>query len=57
MAPSTLTATAAGSNGSAVTTNVTSTGTVNEINMTGTAPQLMIGPMSVPLSQVSNVTN
>jgi flagellar basal-body rod modification protein FlgD len=53
----TLTATALASNGSAITTNVTSTGAVDEINMTGNAPQLMIGPMSIPLSQVSNVTN
>jgi flagellar basal-body rod modification protein FlgD len=53
----TLAATSLASNGSAVTTNVTSTGTVNEINMTGSTPQLMIGPMSIPLSQVSNVTN
>jgi len=53
----TLTATAAASNGSAISTSVTSAGTVNEINMTGSVPQLMIGPMSVPLSQVSNVTN
>jgi len=44
-------------NGNAVTTTVTSTGTVNELNLSGSAPQLMIGSMAVPLSAVSLVQN
>jgi len=43
------------SGGAAVTTSVSSTGTVTEINLSGTTPELMIGSMAVPLSQVSLV--
>jgi flagellar basal-body rod modification protein FlgD len=45
------------SDGTAVTSTVTSTGTVSEINLSGTTPQLMIGAMAVPLSAVSLVQN
>jgi flagellar basal-body rod modification protein FlgD len=41
--------------GSAVQTSVASSGTVSEINLTGSEPLLMIGPMAVPLSQIAAV--
>jgi flagellar basal-body rod modification protein FlgD len=53
----TLTVSAQDSTGAAVTTGVTSTGVVNEVNLSGAAPTLMIGAMSVPLTAVSNVAN
>jgi flagellar basal-body rod modification protein FlgD len=52
-----LSATAKALDGSTVTTAVSSSGTVNEIDMTGSAPQLMIGPLSIGLSQIANVQN
>jgi flagellar basal-body rod modification protein FlgD len=51
----TLTATSTASDGTAVTTAVASSGTVDEVNMTGATPLLMIGPMGVPISSVSAV--
>jgi flagellar basal-body rod modification protein FlgD len=51
----TLTATSTASDGTAVTTAVASSGVVDEVNMTGTTPLLMIGPMGVPISSVSAV--
>jgi flagellar basal-body rod modification protein FlgD len=51
----TLTVNATASDGSAVTSAVASTGVVDEVNMTGTTPLLMIGPMGVPISSVSAV--
>jgi flagellar basal-body rod modification protein FlgD len=51
----TLTATSTAQDGTAVTTAVASTGTVDEVNMTGTTPLLMIGPMGVPISSVAAV--
>ena len=51
----TLAATAQDSSASSVTTTVSSSGVVSEVNMTGSSPQLMIGPMSVPLSSVALV--
>ena len=51
----TLAATAQDASATSVTTTVASTGVVSEVNMTGSAPQLMIGPMSVPLSSVALV--
>jgi flagellar hook assembly protein FlgD len=52
----TLAATAQATDGTAVSTAVASKGVVNEINLTGSEPQLMIGTMAVPLSQVSAVS-
>jgi flagellar basal-body rod modification protein FlgD len=51
----TLSVNASASDGSAVTAAVASTGTVDEVNMTGTTPLLMIGPMGVPISSISAV--
>jgi flagellar basal-body rod modification protein FlgD len=53
----TLAVSATGANGNALTTSVTSTGTVSEINMSGSSPQLMIGSMAVPLTAVSLIQN
>ncbi|HTW33495.1 MAG TPA: flagellar hook capping FlgD N-terminal domain-containing protein [Rhizomicrobium sp.] len=53
----TLAVTATDANGNAVTTNVTSTGTVSEINLSGSSPQLMIGSLAVPLTAVSLIQN
>ena len=36
---------------------VTSTGQVNEINMSNGVPQLMVGSMPIDLSAISSVTN
>jgi flagellar basal-body rod modification protein FlgD len=53
----TLSVTALASDGSAVQTAVASKGVVDEVNLTGTTPLLMIGPMAVPLSQASAIDN
>jgi flagellar basal-body rod modification protein FlgD len=53
----TLAVTAAASDGSTVQTSVSSTGVVSEVNMSGSTPELMIGSMAVPLSQVTAVQN
>lgn len=53
----TLAVNAVDSSGAQVTASVSSMGTVDEINLAGSAPQLMIGSMSVPLSQVSLIQN
>jgi flagellar basal-body rod modification protein FlgD len=53
----TLAVNATASDGSAVTTAVSSTGVVSEINLLGSTPMLMIGSMAVPLSQVSAIQN
>jgi flagellar basal-body rod modification protein FlgD len=53
----TLAVTSTDANGNALTPTVTSTGTVSEINLSGTAPQLMIGSMAVPLTAVSLIQN
>jgi flagellar basal-body rod modification protein FlgD len=53
----TLAVTAAASDGSAVQTSVSSTGVVSEVNMSGSTPELIIGSMAVPISQVATVQN
>jgi flagellar basal-body rod modification protein FlgD len=53
----TLAVTAAASDGSAVQTSVSSTGVVSEVNLSGSTPELMIGSMAVPISQVATVQN
>ncbi len=53
----TLAVSAAASNGSAVQTSVSSTGVVSEVNLSGSTPELMIGSMAVPISQVTAVQN
>lgn len=52
-----LTVTAKASDGSGVTSQVASAGVVSEIDMTSGAPQLMIGGMSVGLSDIAHVAN
>jgi flagellar basal-body rod modification protein FlgD len=53
----TLAVSATAGDGSAVTSTVTTTGTVSEINLSGTTPQVMLGNLAVPLSQISLVQN
>jgi flagellar basal-body rod modification protein FlgD len=50
-----LTVTAKAGDGSDVTTQVMSKGVVSEVDLSGTEPQLIIGPTSVPLSKVTTV--
>jgi flagellar basal-body rod modification protein FlgD len=50
-----LTVTAKAADGTAVTNSVTSTGVVSEVDMTGSSPVLMVGPMPVSLSDVAGV--
>jgi flagellar basal-body rod modification protein FlgD len=52
-----LTVTALASDGSAVQSAVASKGVVDEVNLTGSTPMLMIGPMAVPISQASAIDN
>jgi flagellar basal-body rod modification protein FlgD len=52
-----LTVTALASDGSAVQSAVASKGVVDEINLTGSTPMLMIGPMAVPVAQASAIDN
>ena len=50
-----LTVSAAAADGSAVTSSVTSTGVVSEVDMTGASPVLMVGPMQVQLTDIAGV--
>ncbi|HUO88856.1 MAG TPA: flagellar hook assembly protein FlgD [Rhizomicrobium sp.] len=50
-----LTVSAAAGDGSTVQSEVASSGVVTQVDMTGSAPQLMIGPMEIPLSDVAGV--
>jgi flagellar basal-body rod modification protein FlgD len=52
----TLTVTAQGADGSALTTGVASQGIVSEVDLTGTEPMLMIGPLGVPLSKATLIS-
>ncbi len=47
----------AAAGGSTVTTTVSSTGTVSEVNMINGTPELLIGSMEVPLTSISSVQN
>jgi len=50
-------AVAASAGGQTVTSTVTSSGTVSEVNMVSGTPELQIGAMQVPLTSISNVQN
>jgi flagellar basal-body rod modification protein FlgD len=52
-----LSVTAADSSGAAVTSSVASAGTVSQIDLTGSAPKLVIGNMEVSPSDVAAVSN
>jgi flagellar basal-body rod modification protein FlgD len=52
-----LTVTAADAAGGAVASTVASAGVVNQIDMTGSAPKLMIGNMEVNLGDIAAVAN
>ena len=49
----TLTVTPQSADGSTISTAVASSGVVSEVNLTGSEPLLMIGPMAVPMSQIA----
>jgi flagellar basal-body rod modification protein FlgD len=51
----TLNVTPQSADGSAISTSVASSGVVNEVNLTGSEPLMMIGPMAVPMSQIAAV--
>jgi flagellar basal-body rod modification protein FlgD len=51
----TLAVNATDSNGNAITSSVSSSGVVTEINFSNGVPVLMVGPMSVQLSQVASI--
>jgi flagellar basal-body rod modification protein FlgD len=50
-----LTVSAAAADGTGVQSQVSSTGIVNQVDMTSGTPQLMIGPMEIALTDVSGV--
>ncbi|MEI9989988.1 MAG: flagellar hook capping FlgD N-terminal domain-containing protein [Rhizomicrobium sp.] len=50
-----LSVTATAADGTAVTSTVTSTGVVGEVDMTGASPVLMVGPMPVQLTDIAGV--
>ena len=52
-----LTVTATDASGAAVTSTVASAGTVNQIDMTGAAPRLIIGNMEVDMADIAAVAN
>ncbi len=52
-----LAVTAADSGGTAITSSVASAGVVSQIDMTGSAPQLVIGNLEVGLGDIAAVTN
>ena len=51
--PYTLTVTARNSTGGSVTTRVASQGVISEVDLTGSEPILMIGPLGVPISKAT----
>jgi flagellar basal-body rod modification protein FlgD len=53
----TLSVSASDTSGTAITSTVTSTGQVSEVDMSSGSPQLKIGSLEVGLSGISNVTN
>jgi flagellar basal-body rod modification protein FlgD len=52
-----LSVSAEGQNGQTVQSQVSSTGIVSEVDMSGALPELMIGAMKIPLTGVSQVGN
>jgi flagellar basal-body rod modification protein FlgD len=51
-----LTVTATANDGTAITSSVASQGTVSEVDLTGTEPTLMIGPLGIPLSKATLIS-
>ena len=51
--PYTLTVTAKDSGGGSITTRVASQGVISEVDLTGSEPILMIGPLGVPISKAT----
>jgi flagellar basal-body rod modification protein FlgD len=51
-----LQVTAQGADGSVITSSISSQGTIDEVDLSGTEPTLMVGTMSVPLSQATHIS-
>jgi flagellar basal-body rod modification protein FlgD len=51
-----LTVTTAGADGSTVKSAIASQGIVSEVDLTGTEPMLMLGPLGVPLSKATLIS-
>jgi flagellar basal-body rod modification protein FlgD len=47
---------AQGADGGAIDSDISSQGTIDEVDLSGTEPTLMIGAMSVPLSQATHIS-
>jgi len=47
---------AQGADGSDITSDISSQGTIDEVDLSGTEPALMIGAMSVPISQATHIS-
>jgi flagellar basal-body rod modification protein FlgD len=47
---------AAGADGSEIDSNISSQGAIDEVDLSGTEPTLMIGTMRVPLSQATHIS-
>jgi len=52
----TLKVQAQGADGSAINSTISSQGTIDEVDLSGAEPSLMIGSMSVPLSQATHIS-
>jgi flagellar basal-body rod modification protein FlgD len=48
---------AEGADGSEIDSDVSSQGTIGEVDLSGTEPVLLIGPMRVPLSQATHISS
>jgi flagellar basal-body rod modification protein FlgD len=52
-----MTVTSTAADGSAVQTQIASGGVVSEVDLSGSQPMLVIGPMEIPISDVSSIGN
>ena len=52
-----LTVVATGADGGSISSTVNSQGTINEVNLTGSEPALMIGSLAVPLSKATLISD
>jgi flagellar basal-body rod modification protein FlgD len=51
-----LTVSAKGADGTALTSSIASQGVISEVDLTGTEPTLMIGPLGIPLSKATLIS-
>jgi hypothetical protein len=52
-----LIVTGTAADGSSMTGNVTSQGTISEVDLTGSEPSLMIGSLAIPLSKATLISD